>query len=130
MFHAFSDELSRLTQIVPVSVACSALRAAAHMKSTFDQPQQRKLVDDTQRRLNVLFDELNCETVPEPVVAQLNEMVKGESGIKRYPLVVLKLIALRPVLSHCGSGRTGGSCHACRHGKRSALPDDSVRSNA
>lgn len=43
------------------------------------QPQQRKFLEDTQRRLNVLFDGLNCETIPEPVVAQLGEMVKGES---------------------------------------------------
>jgi len=28
--------------------------------------------------MNVLFDGLNCETVPEAQVAQLNEMVKGE----------------------------------------------------
>jgi hypothetical protein len=42
------------------------------------QPQQRKFLDDTQRRLNVLFDGLNCETIPAGSVAQLGEMVKGK----------------------------------------------------
>lgn len=39
--------------------------------------QQRRYLDDTQRRLNVLFDGLNCETVPLPIIAQLGEMIKA-----------------------------------------------------
>ncbi|CAH7678466.1 hypothetical protein BY996DRAFT_4633921 [Phakopsora pachyrhizi] len=44
-------------------------------------PNQRKMVDDTERRLNVLFDALNCEIVPPAVVEELKDIVKAiESG--------------------------------------------------
>ncbi|KAI7957468.1 hypothetical protein MJO28_004563 [Puccinia striiformis f. sp. tritici] len=38
---------------------------------------QKKLVDDTERRLNVLFDGLNCETVPLSVIDELTDIVKA-----------------------------------------------------
>ncbi|WAQ83462.1 hypothetical protein PtA15_3A833 [Puccinia triticina] len=38
---------------------------------------QKKLVDDTERRLNVLFDALNCETVPASVIDELSDIVKA-----------------------------------------------------
>lgn len=34
-------------------------------------PQQKRLVDDLERRINPLFDALNCETLSQPVVEQL-----------------------------------------------------------
>ncbi|KAF8056621.1 hypothetical protein FPV67DRAFT_1431053 [Lyophyllum atratum] len=34
-------------------------------------PQQKRLVDDLERRINPLFDALNCETLSKPVVDQL-----------------------------------------------------------
>ncbi|KAJ7630331.1 hypothetical protein FB45DRAFT_915213 [Roridomyces roridus] len=34
-------------------------------------PQQKRLVDDLERRINPLFDALNCETLSQPVVDQL-----------------------------------------------------------
>lgn len=40
-------------------------------------PNQKKLVDDTERRLNVLFDALNCETVPQSVIDELTDIVKA-----------------------------------------------------
>ncbi|MBW0503140.1 hypothetical protein O181_042855 [Austropuccinia psidii MF-1] len=40
-------------------------------------PNQKKLVDDTERRLNVLFDGLNCETVPSSIIEELLEIVKA-----------------------------------------------------
>ncbi|PLW22742.1 hypothetical protein PCANC_01087 [Puccinia coronata f. sp. avenae] len=40
-------------------------------------PSQKRLVDDTERRLNVLFDGLNCETVPASVIDELMDIVKA-----------------------------------------------------
>jgi protein transport protein SEC31 len=42
-----------------------------------EQPQQKRMVDDIERRLNVLFDALNCEALSRPVVDQLLTLVQG-----------------------------------------------------
>jgi len=42
------------------------------------QPQQKRLVDDLERRINPLFDALNCETLSKPVVDQLLVLARGE----------------------------------------------------
>ncbi|KAJ7019378.1 WD40 repeat-like protein [Mycena alexandri] len=42
----------------------------AQMRETVP-PQQKRLVDDLERRINPLFDALNCETLSQPVVEQL-----------------------------------------------------------
>ncbi|KAJ7139389.1 hypothetical protein C8R44DRAFT_693828 [Mycena epipterygia] len=42
----------------------------AQMRQT-TPPQQKRLVDDLERRINPLFDALNCETLSQPVVEQL-----------------------------------------------------------
>ena len=36
------------------------------------------MVDDTERRLNALFDSLNCETLSPPVLEQLNGLTEGQ----------------------------------------------------
>jgi len=46
------------------------------MKQT-TPPQQKRMVDDTERRLNSLFDALNCETLPKSVVEQLNTLTQA-----------------------------------------------------
>ncbi|KAJ7222579.1 hypothetical protein GGX14DRAFT_664286 [Mycena pura] len=40
-------------------------------------PQQKRLVDDLERRINPLFDALNCETLSQPVVEQLIVLTEG-----------------------------------------------------
>ncbi|WVR04848.1 hypothetical protein IAU60_001860 [Kwoniella sp. DSM 27419] len=40
-------------------------------------PQTKKVVDDTERRLNILFDGLNNETVPQPAINLVNEITKA-----------------------------------------------------
>lgn len=35
------------------------------------------MIDDTERRLNTLFDALNCETLSPPVVGQLGQLTEG-----------------------------------------------------
>jgi protein transport protein SEC31 len=42
------------------------------------QPQQKRLADDVERRVNALFDALNCETLSRPVCDQLLVLTKGD----------------------------------------------------
>ena len=42
------------------------------------QPQQKRMADDVERRVNALFDALNCETVSTPVLEGLNALSKGK----------------------------------------------------
>lgn len=44
------------------------------------QPQQAKMMNDMEKRLNVLFDMLNCEALPQPALGRVIEIVKGESS--------------------------------------------------
>ncbi|KAJ1302288.1 hypothetical protein OPQ81_001105 [Rhizoctonia solani] len=57
IFEVLSEHLSRLKQNTP--------------------PQQKRMVDDIERRLNVLFDALNCETISRPVVDQLLTLIQA-----------------------------------------------------
>ncbi|KAG5641968.1 hypothetical protein DXG03_003842 [Asterophora parasitica] len=50
-YNVISEQLNRMRQATP--------------------PQQKRLVDDLERRINPLFDALNCETLSKPVVDQL-----------------------------------------------------------
>ena len=43
------------------------------------QPQQRRVAEDLDRRLNVLFDALNCETLSKPVVELLIPLTQCEN---------------------------------------------------
>lgn len=43
------------------------------------QPSQKRLVDDLERRINPLFDALNCETLSQGVVEQLIVLTRGAS---------------------------------------------------
>ncbi|KAF8521642.1 hypothetical protein JB92DRAFT_3141158 [Gautieria morchelliformis] len=62
-YDVLSEELRRLRQISP--------------------PQQKRMVDDTERRLNALFDALNCETLSKPVVEQLVNLTNAMSTRNR-----------------------------------------------
>ncbi|TFK96771.1 hypothetical protein BDV98DRAFT_608060 [Pterulicium gracile] len=53
-FHILSEHLQRLRQTTP--------------------PQQKRHVDDLERRIGSLFDALNCETLSRPVVDQLLQL--------------------------------------------------------
>ncbi|CAE6536089.1 unnamed protein product [Rhizoctonia solani] len=57
IFEVLSEHLGRLKQNTP--------------------PQQKRMVDDIERRLNVLFDALNCETLSRPVVEQLLTLIQA-----------------------------------------------------
>ncbi|KAB5590806.1 hypothetical protein CTheo_5738 [Ceratobasidium theobromae] len=45
--------------------------------TTNTSSQQKRMVDDIERRLNVLFDALDCETLSLPVVDQVITLVQG-----------------------------------------------------
>jgi hypothetical protein len=44
------------------------------------QVHVKKIVDDTERRLNILFDGLNNDTVPKVAVDQMQNISKGKSA--------------------------------------------------
>ncbi|THU95815.1 hypothetical protein K435DRAFT_966241 [Dendrothele bispora CBS 962.96] len=56
-YTVLSEQLERLKQTTP--------------------PSQKRLVDDLERRINPLFDALNCETLSKPVVDQLLVLTKA-----------------------------------------------------
>lgn len=41
------------------------------------QPQQKRMVEDLERRIGPLFDALNCETLSPPVCDQLVQLTQG-----------------------------------------------------
>ena len=43
-----------------------------------NQAHLKRIIDDTERRLNILFDGLNNETVPKSAIDQMNQIAKGE----------------------------------------------------
>ncbi|KAL0957912.1 hypothetical protein HGRIS_000093 [Hohenbuehelia grisea] len=52
-------------------------------------PQQKRLVDDLERRVNPLFDALNCETLSKPVVDQLLVLTRAmENNDKQAALAI------------------------------------------
>jgi len=46
-------------------------------------PSQKRLVDDTERRLNTLFDALNCETLSKPTVEMLMNLIGAMAARNR-----------------------------------------------
>jgi len=44
---------------------------------------QRRLVDDLERRINPLFDAMNCETLSAGIVGQLGELTKAMANHDR-----------------------------------------------
>jgi len=57
IFEVLSGHLNRMKQATP--------------------PQQKRIVDDLERRIGSLFDSLNCETLSDSVVDQLLVLVKA-----------------------------------------------------
>ena len=64
-----------MKQTTPVCIYLYLIEAGTYIIPS--QPQQKRMVDDTERRLNSLFDALNCETLSPLVVQQLNGLTEG-----------------------------------------------------
>lgn len=47
-----------------------------HLKQT-TPPQQKRVVDDIEKRLNLLFDALNCDTLPQTITDPLTEITRA-----------------------------------------------------
>ena len=86
-YNILLQEVTRLKQVQPVSENC-----ALWTGWRFNQAQwilQGRLADDTERRLNMLFDALNCGTLSDLVVDQLNDLTEGDffsTKLLRLPL--------------------------------------------
>ncbi|KAI0052035.1 hypothetical protein FA95DRAFT_1554003 [Auriscalpium vulgare] len=72
----------------PIFIVISA--NVNHLKQT-TPPQQRRLVDDLERRVNPLFDALNCETLSRTVVDALLEMTKAMENHDRDAALAIHL---------------------------------------
>lgn len=64
------------------------------------------MVDDTERRLNVLFDALNCETLTKDTVEQLHQIIQGPLNL----LVCLNLQKL--ILMSSSAIQAGDAAYA------------------
>lgn len=89
IFDTLSAELSKLRQTTPVrydtSEGCMQLVCAVTESTARLQPQQVKIVNDTEKRLNILFDMLNCETLSETSTKRLVELCQGEHDNRFRP---------------------------------------------
>ncbi|GJE96308.1 WD40 repeat domain-containing protein [Phanerochaete sordida] len=58
-------------------------------------PQQKRLVDDLERRINPLFDALNCETLSKPVCDQLLVLTRAMEARDRESALAIHIDLLR-----------------------------------
>ncbi|KAF5318593.1 hypothetical protein D9619_010994 [Psilocybe cf. subviscida] len=68
-YRVISEQLDMLKQTIPAS--------------------QKRLVDDLERRINPLFDALNCETISRPVVDQLTVLTRAMAAHDRPAALAL-----------------------------------------
>ncbi|THH20311.1 hypothetical protein EW146_g1016 [Bondarzewia mesenterica] len=60
-------------------------------------PQQKRLVDDLERRINPLFDAMNCETLSQPVVDRLVVLAKAMENHDRETALAIHVDMLTSV---------------------------------
>ncbi|TFK85253.1 hypothetical protein K466DRAFT_588247 [Polyporus arcularius HHB13444] len=71
IFQVVSGQLEQLKQVTP--------------------PQQRRMVDDLERRINPLFDALNCETLSRPVCEQLLVLIRAMEAHDREQAMAIHM---------------------------------------
>ncbi|KAI0634701.1 hypothetical protein C8Q77DRAFT_1103589 [Trametes polyzona] len=71
VYQVISNQLEQLKQITP--------------------PQQKRLVDDLERRINPLFDALNCETLSQPVCEQLIMLTRAMEARDRESAMAIHM---------------------------------------
>ena len=64
------------------------------------KPQHKRLVDDLERRINPLFDALNCETLSKPVVDQLLVLTRGEFRLFTFTALIMLISHKLAMESH------------------------------
>lgn len=96
VFNVISGELNHLKQVTPVRRHTAFDQTITLILSLPLQPQQKRLVDDLERRINQLFDALNCETLSPYVNDQLVVLVQGDF----FVLLRYLILAKRPAHSY------------------------------
>ncbi|KAI9061594.1 WD40 repeat-like protein [Trametes sanguinea] len=76
------DELRPVYQIISGQLE--------HLKQV-TPPQQKRLVDDLERRINPLFDALNCETLSKPVCEQLLMLARAMEAHDRETAMAIHM---------------------------------------
>ncbi|KAI8971291.1 hypothetical protein BD414DRAFT_540468 [Trametes punicea] len=71
IYQVISSQLEQLKQVTP--------------------PQQKRLVDDLERRINPLFDALNCETLSKPVCEQLLMLTRAMEAHDRETAMAIHM---------------------------------------
>ncbi|EPQ53749.1 hypothetical protein GLOTRDRAFT_122261 [Gloeophyllum trabeum ATCC 11539] len=71
IYNVLSEQLARLKQTMP--------------------PQQKRVADDLDRRINGLFDALNCETLSRPVVDQLLDLTSAMAAHDREAALTIHM---------------------------------------
>ncbi|KAI0360315.1 WD40 repeat-like protein [Trametes cingulata] len=71
IYQVISSQLEQLRQVTP--------------------PQQKRLVDDLERRINPLFDALNCETLSKPVCEQLLMLTRAMEAHDREAAMAIHM---------------------------------------
>ena len=78
-YETISENLNRIKQTSPVRFCLCFFSFLADL-CWFNKGNQR-LVDDLERRINPLFDALNCDSLSKPVVDQLLVLTEGVTSL-------------------------------------------------
>ncbi|KAI5115379.1 hypothetical protein M0805_008171 [Coniferiporia weirii] len=65
-----------------IEISQNAIKAILSAEARAERAE-RCIVDDTECRLNALFDALNCETLSPPVVSQLGDLTEAMAARDR-----------------------------------------------
>jgi protein transport protein SEC31 len=80
IYDILSSELARVKQAPhPVSSVFFFFSTQDSKMELMCQAPIQKIVDDTERRLNILFDGLNNDSVPKVAIDKLHEITRGTS---------------------------------------------------
>ncbi|KAJ3290152.1 protein transport protein S31 [Borealophlyctis nickersoniae] len=55
----------------------SLLKHLNIIRSLSTQPQQKKIFDDAEKKMNIMFDQMNAEEIPQDILERMSELVKA-----------------------------------------------------
>jgi protein transport protein SEC31 len=107
IYDILSSELGRVKQAShpvcpsppPPFLPSSFLASSEIEDETNTQAPIQRIVDDTERRLNILFEGLNNETVPKSAIDKMHEIARGESLSLSLPITPRSILLDDPSLS-------------------------------
>ncbi len=77
VYEVINGELERVKQTTPVSFAKN-FNDDTSANYVVLQPNQARFLEDLERRVNPLFDALNCETLSKGVTDKLQQLTGGK----------------------------------------------------